>query len=513
MTVPSSAQPDASVARSTAIVVLGMHRSGTSALARVLNLLGVTLGNDLVEARADNPKGFWEHQRILETHDNLLEVLGTWFDDYAPLPQNWWEREEVQPFREQLIRIIESDFTGSPLWGFKDPRTCRLLPLWHQIFDELKCERKFVLMLRNPYEIARSLATRNGFSLNKSLLLSLIHLLDGEFASRSHPRVVVTYNELMEDWRSTVSKIGQTLEVRWLRSLDEVTPEVQEFLDPNLRHHVATGREKQSDANEDADAIIARWAQQMYDIFAGAAGDLSSPEKAALDDIRFELMAQMPRLELWREQRSFGRQLMVLEDWGKGLEKKRQTLEAENLHLRREIEHRDLMLEGFRTSHGQGPGAWWTFGQTKLKGLLQTLEDKEAEISQLNVALQEVRDSQAWFSEQYETVRKDREKREENIARLSEAVVAQQGRADELAAERDRLEILLSEHREQMEQLRDRIDQLQGRIEQLTTTLQARETSAQKLRVWIQQLELERIQKNDQIQKLEQEMRQLPEKL
>jgi septal ring factor EnvC (AmiA/AmiB activator) len=361
-------------------------------------------------------------------------------------------------------------------------------------------------MLRNPYEIARSLATRNGFSLNKSLLLSLIHLLDGEAASRGYPRVVVTYNELMADWRKTVSKIGQSLDVQWLRSLDEVQPEVSEFLDPNLRHHVAADRERQDSQSDDADAVISGWAQRMYEIFAGAQGDLSNADKVELDQIRSELLSEMPRLELWREQRSFGRQLMVLEDWGKGLEKKRQALETENLHLRREIEHRDLLLEGFRTSHGQGPGSWWTFGQTKLKGLLQTLEEKEAEIVQLNVLLQEVKDSQAWFSEQYETVRKDREKREENIARLTEALASQQSLAEEIAADRDQLQV-------QLEQQQSQIHQLQARIDQLSATLQARETSAQKLRVWIQQLELERIQKNDQIQKLEQEMRQLPEKL
>src|ERR1035441_4241772 len=97
-------------ATATAVLVLGMHRSGTSALARVLNLLGVELGSDLLPPAADNEMGFWEHREVQFIHDRVYEVLKVDWTNVSPLPSAWWERAEIDPYRQQLRDILQRDF-------------------------------------------------------------------------------------------------------------------------------------------------------------------------------------------------------------------------------------------------------------------------------------------------------------------------------------------------------------------------------------------------------------------
>src|SRR4051794_4592372 len=91
MSIRSSALNVASVDRgsATAILVLGMHRSGTSAIARMLNLCGADLGRDLLPAKADNERGFWENKAILALNEKLLENLNLRWHDLVALPDAW----------------------------------------------------------------------------------------------------------------------------------------------------------------------------------------------------------------------------------------------------------------------------------------------------------------------------------------------------------------------------------------------------------------------------------------
>ena len=84
---------------STAILVAGMHRSGTSALTGALNVLGISLGQHLLAPGEDNPKGYWEHQSAVEIHERLLTALERRWDDVRPLPAGWLTSEAAQTAR------------------------------------------------------------------------------------------------------------------------------------------------------------------------------------------------------------------------------------------------------------------------------------------------------------------------------------------------------------------------------------------------------------------------------
>jgi len=221
----------------TAVIVLGMHRSGTSALAGMLDILGVQFGKSLLEAGADNPKGFWEHLEILDIHERLLALLGSSWDDPRPLPASWWLSDPVQPFHAEIVRVLRRDFERVPVWGLKEPRTCRLIPLWRDILKELGCRTCFVLIYRHPLEVAQSLERRNGFGRAKSASLWLDHNIRLEEWTRGNRRVFVSYDRLLSDPEKCLNEITRATGNVLPPCTGDTLGRINHFLTPDLRHH------------------------------------------------------------------------------------------------------------------------------------------------------------------------------------------------------------------------------------------------------------------------------------
>jgi GT2 family glycosyltransferase len=219
------------------VMILGMHRSGTSALARILNLLGVNLGSLLLPAHPTNQTGFWEHLAVVRANEMLLKQLDSAWFDTTPLPAQWWEWEKLAPIRQYCREILWQEFAHCPLWGIKEPRLCRLLPFWLPLIQEMNPQLGFVIIVRHPLEVATSLAQRDGLSYNVSLRLWLQHVSASVQDSQAFPQVLLTYDELLTDWRATVGKIAQALNLQWREPVEKVAALVDDFLSPALKHH------------------------------------------------------------------------------------------------------------------------------------------------------------------------------------------------------------------------------------------------------------------------------------
>jgi hypothetical protein len=225
--------------RQQAVLVLGMHRSGTSAFTRVLNLLGLDLPQDLMPAKPkENRNGFWESLELAELHDQALATCDSWWGDWRSVPPQWFASIDCRHFTDRLAAILKRDFANSALFVIKDPRICRLVPLWLQTFAHLEIEPLVLIPVRHPAEVAASLAVRTGFDPLTSNLLWLRHVLDAERYTRGIPRSVVTFDDLMRNWQSTVSKIRQDLHIDWPIDPASVTAGIEAFLSPGDRHHV-----------------------------------------------------------------------------------------------------------------------------------------------------------------------------------------------------------------------------------------------------------------------------------
>jgi len=264
------------------IGVLGMHRSGTSAFTGALHQLGVQLGKHLYPPQAGvNEKGFWEHGDIVDTHDDLLLALGSFWDDILPLPANWPEDPAAAPYRRKLIRLVRRDFAKATLWGLKDPRLCRLLPLWFDIFNAVGAAPAFVITVREPHEVAGSLARRNRFSTDKSLCLWLSHVLAAESTTRSYPRAFVRYDALLAEPEKILTNLAKSLAITWPRPVDAAAPGIQAFLSPQLRHHNA------AETTPDDATPLAQLAGKVYDNLC----DASQNDAAAVRG-RFDALSQ-----------------------------------------------------------------------------------------------------------------------------------------------------------------------------------------------------------------------------
>jgi hypothetical protein len=226
-----------------AVIILGMHRSGTSLLTGLLSQVGVVMGKRLyAPQKGVNEKGFWEHEDIVDTHDELLLHMGSQWDDLLPLDKDWWEADVVQPFVDRLSGLVRRDFFNAPVWALKDPRMCRLLPLWFHIFTFQQVRPIFVCMNRNPFEVVASLQKRDGFSREKALVLWLSHSLSAEHYSRGRPRVFVDFDEVVQNPAEALLKIEREADLAFPVSVNEARRKIEAFVSLDLRHHKASDR-------------------------------------------------------------------------------------------------------------------------------------------------------------------------------------------------------------------------------------------------------------------------------
>lgn len=228
-------------ARGRVVVVLGMHRSGTSALTRGLQVLGVDLGRQLIGAiPGNNDKGFWEDAQINGFNDGLLRKLGSAWDRLNTADPDALLGHGLDEERAIAAGLLRARIQPGSVFAFKDPRTAVLLPFWQQVFDTLEVDASYVVAVRNPAEVAQSLVRRDGMETLKALLLWLAYSVAAVRYTQDNQRVFVAYSSVMQDAERQLRRIAGALR---LPSPDanpaELLAYADDFLAPELRHHVA----------------------------------------------------------------------------------------------------------------------------------------------------------------------------------------------------------------------------------------------------------------------------------
>lgn len=196
------------------VVALGMHRSGTSALTRGLTALNVDLGDNLIGGIDDNnPKGYWEDIDIHAIDNAVLARVGARWDSLRPIEPDELRTEALSDLRLQALELLQDKLRATQSFGFKDPRLCRLMPFWQEVFRSMGLEPAYILALRNPLSIGRSLAVRDGFAAEKSYMLWTGHMLAAMRATEGATRLVVDYDALMADPVRQIKRMARTLSV------------------------------------------------------------------------------------------------------------------------------------------------------------------------------------------------------------------------------------------------------------------------------------------------------------
>jgi len=315
------------------ILVLGMHRSGTSLLAGALAHLGAVAPRTLMAANEHNPLGYWESSAFADFHDRLLAAAGTAWDLWSEISLDAMDPTTLASFEEEFRTLLGQEFGAAPLVVVKDPRICRLVRFWIQQLEAAAIDVRPVLIGRNPFEVAQSLFARDGLSREHALFLWLRHVLDAERFTRELPRAVIQYADVLSDWRSVVRHISSTTGVTWRTMTPECLAKIDSLVQPALRHHLV----EQSPL--DLPPLLARWITDVETAFRLLATDTGGSREQAqrlLDEVRqsFETVAPMLEAVVVRERHRTRCQVDA------SVEHARQQLQAatsETLSLRQQV--------------------------------------------------------------------------------------------------------------------------------------------------------------------------------
>jgi hypothetical protein len=282
--MPSLSEADLRVEPTTrrALVVVGMHRSGTSAMTRMLSLLGAVLPTHLMDAHADNPSGFWESDSIKDLNDEILQSLDSeWDDVFAFRPRQYLSNFD-RFYLGRAGELLQQEFGNSQLIVVKDPRVSVLARFWDRALREAGYATSYIVMVRNPLEVADSLRDRNAFPREKSLLLWTSYMLALERDTREQERIFIGYDELIRDWRGARRRIEESTAVPFPRDTAAAANEIDRFLDHKLRHH-----------ESDCDALlnspdVPEHVKTLYRIFREACSG-GGIDRAALDAVHAKI--------------------------------------------------------------------------------------------------------------------------------------------------------------------------------------------------------------------------------
>jgi hypothetical protein len=137
------------------VTILGVGRSGTSAITRGMQAIGIDLGDNLRPGSGKNPTGFFEDNDFLKISRRLKRTLGVRADSVRLLDEREYDLPVIKQIEDDCVAMIKRRFSNSPIWGYKYARTSRFLPFFERVFARCGVEARYVYAVRNPLSVAK----------------------------------------------------------------------------------------------------------------------------------------------------------------------------------------------------------------------------------------------------------------------------------------------------------------------------------------------------------------------
>ncbi|HLV81874.1 MAG TPA: sulfotransferase [Chthonomonadaceae bacterium] len=187
------------------VCIAGMHRSGTSMVARLLDLCGLSLGDekDMLDGAEDNPEGYWEHKRFLSLNEQILQRFQGGWDIPPAFPPHWERLPELEDLRCEARSLLQTFPVGTP-WGWKDPRSSLTLPFWQSLIPDLKV----LAVVRNPLDVYASLRKRGRSTQTFALDLWLRYARAIEAAAGEGAFLITHYASFFDDPAQEIQRIA-----------------------------------------------------------------------------------------------------------------------------------------------------------------------------------------------------------------------------------------------------------------------------------------------------------------
>jgi len=240
-----------------------------------------------------NETGYWEPQKLVEFHDEVLSELDSSWHDWSALDISKLTAQRRAEIKARMAEIIAAEYGEAWLFVVKDPRICRFTPLFLEALTEIGITARSVLIFRNPLEVAQSLERRDGMSREEAGLLWLRHVLDAEIATRGTKRAVLFYDNLLRDRTSELQRVSLGTGCIWPNSPEDVAERVQRFLDPGQRHHVLSTEDIMRDST------MHDWVAEVYGAVHQLREGTASPTPlSTIDRVRLEFDKSTPVIRL-----------------------------------------------------------------------------------------------------------------------------------------------------------------------------------------------------------------------
>lgn len=219
-------------------IVLGMHRSGTSLCSSILHVLGVDMATDRL-ADTGNELGHWEREDFVAAQDMILNIMDrNVFSDVHdfPLPPAWWRTPELIPHIRRLTDLVAKEAANGTPFGFKDPRSVKLLPIWSHICARLELQPKFIVCVRNPAHVAKSLEARDGLDRSVGEFRWLDYTVDCFRHTKGRKFHIVHYEDWFSDPIGTLGGLRDFIGSDFGLAGDEALMAVESLIRPDANH-------------------------------------------------------------------------------------------------------------------------------------------------------------------------------------------------------------------------------------------------------------------------------------
>ena len=250
------------MAQARIICIVGMHRSGTSMIAGLVNRSGLDLGpaDRLLKADKANPLGHFEHRGFLDIDRKLLKHFRATWHCPPDLPPNWENAPSLSPLLHQA-RALAASFPRHKSWGWKEPRASLFLPFWRKAIPNMR----FLICLRNPLEVAQSLEKRNHKSIADGAWLWYLYTLSSLRDTRQCPRLFSFFDDYFARGNEEIRRV---LDFCGLEDFHDDAV-IESAIESELRHN------KSGDQRLRDEAAIPGECKKLY---LGLRSILASPE-------------------------------------------------------------------------------------------------------------------------------------------------------------------------------------------------------------------------------------------
>ena len=222
------------------VVVLGMHRSGTSALTKALEVFGIKLGKKLMPAQPENSKGYFEDLDLVAINESILEKMCNHWASLLPIEANDFISPLFSAEREKAQKMVKNKISEGVPFGLKDPRMCKTMPFWQELLKKESLRVGYILAVRNPDEVASSLERNRNIPKSYGVQLWASYSANAVRNLCGQKWISLAYRSLLEEPERELCRLANFLGLQLDLYREPAKDFFSEFLNKTLCHEKST---------------------------------------------------------------------------------------------------------------------------------------------------------------------------------------------------------------------------------------------------------------------------------